>query len=1261
MVVVAALCGATAAEAQRYGVTTYTNADGLPQAQVLSILQDSRGYMWFGTYGGVARFDGVDYEVLTSADGLVGNVVLAIAESRRGRIFFGTNEGVTILDGGELTELVTPDGGSIGGVRRIFTDTRRGRWIATDHGLYRERGGEVARYTEADGLPSNSIFAVTRDTGGYLWVGTEGGLARLSGERFVRVTRGLPHDAAVRAIVARDGALWIGTPAGIYRAGGAGFEPATMPPSATGLTSQVVDATVDTAGEVWFATPAGVVHLGDEDSRVITRANGLLNDNIRAVTADREGNLWFGTDDGVAKIVPGPFVVFGGQDGLPHNFVRDLAEDRAGRIWIATRGGAAVMETDGSIRTITGEQGLADDRVFAVAPLPGGAALFGTPTGLFYWRDDRMRRFTVDNGLPSDFVRALVLDDSGGVWIGTDAGLAYWRDERVESVAADPELGELSILALERDPSGILWIATQGTGLVVYDGVAFERRATALGLEQVDLWSLAADWDGGMWVATNGRGAYRIIGDQGVRLSTAEGLINDFVWQVLSDRSGNVWFYTNRGLDRWDGSSITHFGLADGLADLEGSADSVIEDRRGNLWFGTGKGLTTYIPALDRRRVVAPLIQLRGMTSGGDDLPLEADSPAIEIPYARNTLTIAYAGLSFYDENAIRYRYRLLGLDDDWSAPTSERQVSFAQLPPGHYTFEVQASNARSDWSEVPSTVSFTVTPRLLQTGWFQLLIVATVALSTLSVYLWHRAQARHEKRKLERMVALRTEQLAKSEDRMRTALKNSPTFVFSQDRELRYTWSHNPVMGLAADEILGRCDEDFLDPEAARVFTELKQRVLESGAGARREITVCRGEDCRELDVSVEPLHDGGAIVGITGAAWDVTKQRELERQLRQAQKMEVVGQLAGGVAHDFNNLLTGITGYAELGKGHVPAGSPAAGDFNQVLKCAHRAADLTQQLLAFSRRQPLEQATLNPAELVEGITTLLRRLIGEDITLCVSVAPALHPVRVDRSQIEQVLANLAVNARDAMPNGGELRIGTSNVRFDREAARAARVAPGEYVQIVVTDNGTGMSPETVEHIFEPFFTTKGVGKGTGLGLATVYGIVSQHGGYLKVESELEAGSTFEILLPVATMAGTSECEPIVRRPPPGGNEVILLVEDEDAVRDVTARWLEQVGYTVYAAPGPVQAGEIFRRHAPHIDLLLTDVVMPQMSGPQFYRSLATNSGAPRVLYMSGYLDRDGHKREIADAGEAFIQKPFELDALAEKVRCVLDTPTAA
>jgi len=393
-------------------------------------------------------------------------------------------------------------------------------------------------------------------------------------------------------------------------------------------------------------------------------------------------------------------------------------------------------------------------------------------------------------------------------------------------------------------------------------------------------------------------------------------------------------------------------------------------------------------------------------------------------------------------------------------------------------------------------------------------------------------------------------------------------------------------------------------------------------------------------------------------GIIVDITERKLLENQLQQSRRMEAVGRLAGGIAHDFNNLLTIIKGYAELALQRTGIPQELRADVQQIENASERASTLIRQLLAFSRRQVLQPKILDLNAIVLGLDKLLGRLMGEHIEMVTRCGANVGHVKADPAQVEQVIMNLVVNARDAMPKGGRLTVETVDVELDSTHARDhVTVKPGPYVMLAVSDSGIGMSPETVAHIFEPFYTTKESGQGTGLGLSTVYGIVKQSGGYIWVYSELGKGSTFKVYLPRVAEQMEAKLEAVEQPAAGKGSETILLVEDEEAVRELASRILSAKGYSVVAAKSVREAEQFSEKHAAKIDLLLTDIIMPGTSGRELAQRIAARNPKTRVLYMSGYTDNVLAQGGVLETGLAFLQKPFTPGALVQKVREVLDS----
>jgi two-component system, cell cycle sensor histidine kinase and response regulator CckA len=523
-------------------------------------------------------------------------------------------------------------------------------------------------------------------------------------------------------------------------------------------------------------------------------------------------------------------------------------------------------------------------------------------------------------------------------------------------------------------------------------------------------------------------------------------------------------------------------------------------------------------------------------------------------------------------------------------------------------------------------------------------------------------------------------ERIKQQADFFQRLIDSMPYPVFYKDRQGLYlscNRAFEKFYGVRRDQITGktvyavapkeraerhtRIDKELLSQSGSRVY----EARVQSDDGANHDVIFHKatfqtqqGEVARNYRIVSSPIcNAAGQVLSAIELVEDITEKHFLESQVRQAQKMEAVGRLAGGVAHDFNNMLSVILGYAELALYKLEASHPVHAKLVQIRDAAQRSTDIIQQLLAFARKQTIAPQMLDLNEAVEGVLKMLRRLIGEDIDLVWRSDSGLWPVKMDPTQIEQILANLCVNARDAIQGIGKITIETSNVNFDEAYCQDhAGFQPGRYVMLAVSDDGCGMDPDTLEKIFEPFFTTKGVGRGTGLGLSTVYGIVKQNDGFINVYSEKDRGTTFKIYFaghqgPITELI-MEDSEELI----PGQGETVLVVEDEDAVLEMTHSMLEGLGYAVMSAGSPEAALLKAEAYDGEIHLLVTDVIMPGMNGKDVAEKIRKNRPDMKLLFMSGYTANVIAHRSMLDPGVQFISKPFTVQQLSAKVRKVLE-----
>ena len=496
---------------------------------------------------------------------------------------------------------------------------------------------------------------------------------------------------------------------------------------------------------------------------------------------------------------------------------------------------------------------------------------------------------------------------------------------------------------------------------------------------------------------------------------------------------------------------------------------------------------------------------------------------------------------------------------------------------------------------------------------------------------------------------------------RLAAAVDQAAEAMLTTDRAGRITYV-NPaftrITGFASAEVVGRAPAFLREDADPASLAEMNAALARGESWAGRLLERRRDGTAVEVDMAVAPLRDAtSAVTGTVEVARDISHERALEIQLAEAQRMEAVGRLAGGIAHDFNNILTAISGFSELAAAEAGPDGVVAGHLAEIVKASDRAAALTRALLAFSRQQVMQPTAVDVNEVLGGLTPMPGLLTGEDIALTIELDPELGPALTDKAQFEQVVMNLAANARDAMPSGGTLSIATANVELDAEYVRSrVGAVAGPHVRLTVSDTGIGMTPEVLSHAFEPFFTTKARGKGTGLGLSTVIGVVQQSGGSVDVATKPGAGAVFEVNLPRVTEPAHAQESPLGGHPTPGGNETILVAEDEEAVRVFVQRVLSRAGYRVLAAANGPEALAMAST-LPRLDLLFTDMMMPGMSGRELVLQLSETHPEARTLYASGYSDDALLYGVGQDSRSPYLPKPFTADVLLARVREVLNT----
>jgi len=864
------------------------------------------------------------------------------------------------------------------------------------------------------------------------------------------------------------------------------------------------------------------------------------------------------------------------------------------------------------------------------------------------------------------------------VWVGSEGvGLAVREGNRWRSVRAPESLPSNFVKAMAVDSGGTMYIATRA-GVVASDGTRLIRQPVFADPVKNTVTAIHASPSGSIWLGSYVGGLGRLRAGRLVHVGADRGLPREGINGILEDSRGTLWLTTNSGIfavsraeldqvadgkrARVSGYSI---GKAEGMRSREtnGGIDPpgwVGKD--GRIRIPTLSGIVT-VDADRLAKAPQPRASVTGLVVHDSLVPIEPD---LRLPAGTRRLSIAFRVLSFATPNALLVQYRLKGVDPGWVDAGTSRLAEYTTLPAGLHSFEVRARHRLGTWGPA-ATIAFRRDPR-----WWErpavylfgglLLMAILFSAHRIRIRYWKKEASRFESSAAEKETVLTA--VRERETRFSALLEHASDAILLLDASGRISYvspSTERITSRDSAALLGKQLVDLIhqeDREAVRAALQSIETRPRSPIPFRYRVEL-PDAGWRTFSAIGRNLLDEQVVGGIIVNARDVTEQEEAENRFRQSQKMEALGQLVGGIAHDFNNLLTVMTVSSSMLLDDLASDDARRADVEEIRDATERAAALTNQLLVFSRKQVMQPRNISLNELIVDVQRLLRRLIGDDIELSTALEKQLAPIHADPGQIEQVLINLVVNARDAMPDGGTIRVATSNIELaEQSEGRRVGAPAGSYVLLSVSDTGTGMTPEVQERLFEPFFTTKEQGKGTGLGLATVHGIVKQSGGDLWVYSEMGQGTTFNVYFPALSSDATPELERATGQPIRGGHETVLVVEDDAKLILLSARILEALGYTVILARNGQEALDIIAVQGDQIDVVVTDVVMPVMSGRPLVEKLRECAPSLRFLFMSGYTPDEVTRRGILEGQAPFLQKPFTPEQLGRKIREVLDQP---
>ena len=1220
------------------------------------------GTIWVGTDGaGLNRFDPVTLKferfprARTAPGSLSNDAVWSLVEDDAGTLWIGTDDGLNRLDPAEGTVTVFRHQPGVAGslsdnfARRLLLDSKGRLWVGTENGglnLLEPASGRFVTFRHRPGeqgsLSADRVTALFEDKDGRIWVGTVNGLNRWNEESHDFTTYlhdpgnrySLSNNTVLAIFQDQAGVLWFGSYDGLSywdTLTGAMRRYSHNPESSTGLSADSVTSfTEEPLGKVWVGTHGGGINVYDRATGNVERLNTstdspvrLSSDRVMALATDSDGRIWAGTrSSGIDRIDPESGSIrryrhdADDDDSLSSDNVAFILRDSRGTLWIATFGGGLNRY----------------DRV-----------------------NDRFIRFRHEpddpNSLGADRVVTLFEDAERNLWIGTWGGgltrlnLATGHFTRIRSDPDDAmSLSGDYVFSIVADRRGDLWIGTQGHGLNRW------RREDR----------------------QNGRLVFE-------RLTERHGLPDTTIYGAVPDGDGFLWFSTGNGLARLDPLTLEfeNYDMSHGLQDAEFNLSAAYRSSDGRLYFGGVNGFNEFDPNEIRGNPFAPpvvLTEFRKLNAPVDVGSTRAAGEAVHLTHKDYVVEFEIAGLDFSAPDKNRYRYRLDGLDEDWVEAGANRRATYTNLAPGRYSFRAMASNNYGTWSEPRELLQLSVAPAPWASWWAYMVygmiaaLLGFVALRAHAGRLRQAAMARHAA-EVESMNARLTaeigerekkeHQLEREKKRAQTYFNVAEVILLTLDDEGRIrrlnqkgaTLLGGDPVTLAGQDWFQFVAEEWREPvrrdllgkfhAAGSSFRDYLEFPIAAAAGRERLIAW----NCTSLAGD-----DGRPLLFCSGM--DVTRVRSLEKQVRLREKMNAIGTLAGGIAHDFNNILQAIYGFTTLALDELEPGDNRTQYLKQVVKGADRARNLVKRILTFSNQKEYDLNAIDLAPVIEEAVALLRGSLPATVEIRTLIDSGGALVLADPTRIHQMIMNLGTNAGQAIGDaGGVIEVRLDAVEIDPEhTTEASRLSAGEYVMLRVSDTGSGMDAQTLDHIYDPFFTTKDSGGSTGLGLTVVHGIVQSHNGLIEVQSRPGAGTTFTVYFPCTDKV---QMLPLpVGHDLQGGNERILVVDDEEWVITVTQKILEGQGYQVSVCSSGHTALKMLEQHSDDFDLLITDETMPKMTGSQLMRKARVIRPGMPVIVISG-------KQAPPSVGERhtiFVQKPFTAEEISESVRRSLD-----
>jgi len=1086
---------------QMLPLKNYSTEDGLPQSTIRCIFQDTKGFIWFGTFNGVSKFNGTKFFNYSIEHGLYNNTVNAIHEDRNGNF-----------------------------------------WIGTDRGLNRIVDNKIMK-TEV----TEQIFRIIEDSNGNLFIViTPEDILRFDGKQYIPINSGKKSwESDIRDVfIDRKDNLWILTLKGLFKYKSTVEEIIIEEESLLERTECLL---IDSEENIWIGTEKGLYKYTNGVRYFFSEENGLVDDHVLNIIEDTDHTIWIGTFKGLSRIEDEKITNFNRKNGLPDNIIVSLFEDRESVKWFGTNGGGVSKLSNEMFLNITEEIGLADELVMAIEQDKNGNYWFGSFNGGVTIYDGRdFSHITVSNGLPDNRVWCIKRDSRDFIWIGTEGGLVRYDGEKYQLIGETSRLGRNTVFSIDEDDEGNIWIGS-GCGPFKYDGKNLIDYGEEIGY--VDLiWSIYCDSKGEVWGGTNWEGVINLTRGENY-FNRDNGLPSNLIRVIFEDHEGTLWFGTDGGLVKYDGKELITFtkehGLSDntcysiiednnrnlwvgtnqglnkinldseelvfinynvddGLIANELNSRSVLLDDKGTLWFGSIRGVIRCDPENEKAMSNPPSIYINEFKANNEIVPL---NEKIKLNHTQNNISIDFYSLTFSSESSISFYHKLEGLSDDWNKTTDVKSAVYNYLPPGKYKLLVYAQNKYGIKSTDYAEVSFKIAPPFWQSYWF-LGIIGFIAAVGIVTGRRVRRMVLIKKQVLEKKLH-EAERIKDSEEKYRKLVEHSPNAVFITNIDMKIIDSNERIQ-----KILGYSKTEFSQIKLETLFSKnfrrksIKQvEKIISGKEVIIFETELNKKDAKKIPVEISvSMVEIGNFKYIQLIIQDISERKNIRDKLVQTEKLASIGTLVAGVAHELNNPLAVILGNSELLLRDSEIKTNHREKINRIKSNTERCANIVESLLGFARRKEPERKRIKINQLIDKTIEMREYQLGvNNILVKKNYQEEIPEIYGDSGQLQQVFLNLINNAFESMV----------------EANRKGILQIKTYVKdksicIEFIDNGPGVSKEIRSKIFDPFFTTKEIGRGTGLGLSVCYGIINEHKGEIHLDAYKRKGAKFIIKLPL-------------------------------------------------------------------------------------------------------------------------------------------------